>query len=150
MVSRGVIVAAVALVMSVVAPINAEPGFFKGGCRQGVKHVPHYTTLYQKVSPSFRSFVRLRSLLASGPREFCLERLFTLEIGRWSCNSSHIRVLFKTLPSSQHALPCLMYIVLEFCLTLISIMAKLPVVLRIQWTISLSNYGSCLLKCFIN
>lgn len=53
MVSRGVIVAAVALVVSVVAPVTAEPGFFKGGCRQKVIHVPHYVTQYQKVSPSF-------------------------------------------------------------------------------------------------
>ncbi|XP_050728330.1 adhesive plaque matrix protein-like isoform X2 [Eriocheir sinensis] len=49
MVSRGVIVAAAALMVCVVAPVTAEPGFFKGGCRPKVQHVPHYTTLYQKV-----------------------------------------------------------------------------------------------------
>ncbi|KAK8387605.1 hypothetical protein O3P69_018256 [Scylla paramamosain] len=50
MVSRGVTVAAaVAVVLSVVATVHAEPGLFKGGCRPHVKYVPHYTTLLQKV-----------------------------------------------------------------------------------------------------
>ncbi|MPC20417.1 hypothetical protein E2C01_013360 [Portunus trituberculatus] len=51
MVSRGVAVAAaVAVVLSVVATVRAEPGLFKGGCRPHVKYVPHYTTVLQKVS----------------------------------------------------------------------------------------------------
>lgn len=61
MVSR-VIVAAAALMACVVAPVTAEPGFFKGGCRRKVHHVPHYTTLYDKVSLQVTPFLCIRKI----------------------------------------------------------------------------------------